>query len=72
MTKTALFNGPIGIAVGVIFGALIDNMAIGIVLGFALAFGLVKFNRGKSEVRASQADDPASETGDMDGETPKP
>lgn len=71
MNKTAVLAGPMGIFVGVIFGALIDNMAIGILVGFALAFGLVKLNLGKSQARASQTDHPVPETGDRDGEAPK-
>jgi hypothetical protein len=38
----------LGICGGIIFGALIDNMAIGLLLGFAVAFGLITFKRRKS------------------------
>lgn len=47
MKKTVAVGFPMGIAIGVIFGALIDNMAIGILLGLALGFGVIKFNSGK-------------------------
>ena len=38
----------LGVSGGIILGALIDNMAIGLLLGFAVGFGLVKLNRRKS------------------------
>ncbi len=41
-------DGPpfvLGICGGIILGALIDNMAIGLLLGFAVGFGLIKFRR---------------------------
>lgn len=44
-------DGPpfvLGICGGIILGALIDNMAIGLLLGFAVGFGLIKFGRRKS------------------------
>ena len=48
MNKRSGGNFFLGIFGGVIFGALIDNMAIGLLLGFAVGFGLVKLNGGKS------------------------
>ena len=33
------------IFVGIIFGALIDNMFIGLSLGFAVGFGFIKLRR---------------------------
>jgi hypothetical protein len=36
----------IGLAVGVILGAVIDNMAIGILVGLVVGFGLMKAKRG--------------------------
>ena len=38
----------LGVCGGIILGALIDTMAIGLLLGFAVGFGLVKLNRRKS------------------------
>jgi len=49
MNKTVFLGGPMGIVAGIILGALIDNMAIGIIVGFALCFGIVKFGGKKSE-----------------------
>lgn len=43
---------PLGMAGGVIFGALIDNMAIGILLGLAVGCGVITFRRGKTEDEA--------------------
>jgi hypothetical protein len=48
MNKTAVLGGPIGIIAGIILGALIDNMAIGVLVGLALCFGIVKISRDKS------------------------
>ncbi|EJL26031.1 hypothetical protein PMI01_04202 [Caulobacter sp. AP07] len=48
MTRKNGANFFLGVTGGVIVGALMDNMAIGLLLGFAVGFGLVKFNRGKS------------------------
>lgn len=49
MNKTVFLGGPMGIVAGIILGALIDNMAIGIIVGFALCFGIVKFGGKKPE-----------------------
>lgn len=38
---------PLGLCIGIIFGALIHNMAIGVIVGLALGFGVVKFGRKK-------------------------
>jgi hypothetical protein len=35
------------ISCGIIFGALIDNMFIGLVLGFLVGFGVIKWKRSK-------------------------
>ena len=48
MDKRGGGNFVLGICGGIIFGALIHNMAIGLLLGFAVGFGLVKFNGRKS------------------------
>ena len=37
-----------GMCIGIIFGALIDNMGIGIVLGVLLGFGIIKFSTKSS------------------------
>ncbi|WP_454714937.1 hypothetical protein [Caulobacter segnis] len=47
MNKVAFLGGPMGIIAGIILGALIDNMAIGIIVGFALCFGVIKFSSKK-------------------------
>ena len=47
MDKKSGGNFVLGVCGGIIFGALIHNMAIGLLLGFAVGFGLVKFNWGK-------------------------
>lgn len=49
MNKTVFLGGPMGIVAGIILGALIDNMAIGIIVGFVLCFGIVKFGGKKPE-----------------------
>ena len=44
-------DGPpfvLGICGGIILGALIDNMAIGLLVGFAVAFGVIRFGRRSS------------------------
>lgn len=38
---------PLGMAIGIIFGALIHNMAIGVIAGLALGFGVITFKRDK-------------------------
>lgn len=45
MTKNDPMLFVMGLAGGVILGALIDNMAIGILLGMAVGFGLVQARR---------------------------
>lgn len=49
MNKTVFLGGPMGILAGIILGALIDNMAIGIIVGVVLCFGVVKFGGKKPE-----------------------
>lgn len=39
---------PLGLCAGIIFGALIDNMAAGILLGLALGFGIVRLPGGQT------------------------
>jgi F0F1-type ATP synthase assembly protein I len=51
MNKTAILGGPMGIIAGVILGALTDNMAIGIIVGLALCFGIIKIS-GKKKPEA--------------------
>jgi len=38
----------LGVSGGIILGAVIDNMAIGLLVGFALGFGLIRFGRKSS------------------------
>ena len=45
MEKNDGLRFSMGIAGGIIFGALIDNMFVGLVLGFAVGFGLIKVKR---------------------------
>jgi len=56
MDKKSGVGFVLGVCGGIIFGALIDNMAIGLILGFAVGFGLIKFS-GK---KASKPEDPSS------------
>lgn len=42
MNRTTI-GFPLGIAIGIIFGALIDNMGFGIIAGLLLGFGIIKF-----------------------------
>jgi len=35
----------LGVSGGIILGAVIENMAIGLLVGFALGFGLIRFGR---------------------------
>lgn len=37
----------VGVAGGVILGALIDNMGIGLIVGFAFGFGFIGIGRRK-------------------------
>lgn len=48
MDKKGGVGFVLGVCGGIIFGALIDNMAIGLILGFAIGFGLFKFGGKKS------------------------
>lgn len=43
MNKTTAIGFPLGLCIGVIVGAVIHNMGIGILLGLALGFGIIKF-----------------------------
>lgn len=43
MGKDAGLRFVMGIAGGVILGAVIDNMAIGLIVGFVVALGLLKW-----------------------------
>ena len=43
MDKNAGLRFVMGICGGIIFGAIIDNMAIGLIIGFVVAAGLVKW-----------------------------
>lgn len=45
MNKNESINVGMAICGGIILGALIDNMAIGLMIGFAVAFGLFKVAR---------------------------
>jgi hypothetical protein len=56
MDKKGGVGFVLGVSDGIIFGALIDNMAIGQILGFAVGFGLIKFGGGKK----SKPEDPSS------------
>ncbi len=47
MDKKSGVGFVLGVSGGIVFGALIDNMAIGLILGFAVGFGLIKFGRKK-------------------------
>lgn len=69
MKKTVVIGFPMGIAIGVIFGALIDNMAIGILLGLALGFGVIKFGGGKQADHDSRT---ASGSSIVDEKAPTP
>lgn len=48
MTQKKSLNFGLCVIGGIILGALIDNMAIGLILGFAVGFGLLGLNRSKS------------------------
>ncbi|MEH0198393.1 hypothetical protein V7S57_21800 [Caulobacter sp. CCNWLY153] len=48
MTKKGGVGFVLGVCGGIIFGALIDNMAIGLILGFAVGFGLIKLGGKKA------------------------
>jgi hypothetical protein len=48
MDKKSGVGFVLGVCGGIIFGALIDNMAIGLLLGFAVGLGLFRFSGGKS------------------------
>jgi hypothetical protein len=56
MDKKGGVGFVLGVSGGIIFGALIDNMAIGLILGFAVGFGLIKFG-GKKK---AEPEDPPS------------
>nr|WP_295108371.1 hypothetical protein [uncultured Caulobacter sp.] len=58
MDKKGGVGFVLGVSGGIIFGALIDNMAIGLILGFAVGFGLIKFGGKK---KADPEDPPSSE-----------
>lgn len=47
MTKKGGVGFVLGVCGGIILGALIDNMAIGLLLGFAVGFGVLKFGGDK-------------------------
>jgi len=48
MTKKNGLNFGLCVIGGIILGAVIDNMAIGLIVGFAVGFGLLGLNRSKS------------------------
>lgn len=50
MDKKGGVGFVLGVSGGIILGALIDNMAIGLILGFAVGFGLIKFG-GKKKAK---------------------
>lgn len=72
MDKRSGGNFVLGVCGGIIFGALIDNMAIGLLLGFAVGFGLVKFNGGKSKAEAAVPTPSAPDPAETPGTPPSP
>ena len=48
MKQDQVVGFPLAVVGGIILGSIIDNMAIGLLIGFAVGFGWIKLKSSKS------------------------